>query len=534
MTRLLIKKQLWEIFRAYFYDAKKNKKRSTVSTVLFFVLFAAIMLVLLGGIFAGMGIGMCFVLVAANLDWMYFAMFVLVAVLLGCFGSVFNTFSCLYLSKDNDLLLSMPIPIKTIMVSRLMTVYLMGLMYSGIVMLPGVIVYWILGRFTVGSVLGGLLLTFLVSVFVLVLSCALGWVVAKVSTKLKNKSFITVIIALVGFGLYYMVCFRAQEILEAFLNNAVAWGESIQGKVYPLYLIGSVGCGDIKGCILVTVVVALLFVLTWTLIEKSFLSITTATGKVSRVKFQKQALKQKSPKQALFFKELKRFTDSATYMLNCGLGVIFIVLLGGFFLIKGADLLGAIRQEMPFLAGAVAPIYAGALIMAITMNEMTVPSISLEGKNMWILRSLPIDTKEIITQKLNLQFVLTGIPTLLAGICGIIVMRDTPVEAILAMALELAYGFFYAVIGMFLGIKMVNLNWTNEGSVIKQSLNVAIGIFGGFFYGLAVILAAIPLTAFMGAIPYLILATVVTLALGGVTTWWLYTGGVREINSMAI
>ena len=35
MTWILIKKQMMEIFRSYFYDSKKNKKRSTVSTILF-------------------------------------------------------------------------------------------------------------------------------------------------------------------------------------------------------------------------------------------------------------------------------------------------------------------------------------------------------------------------------------------------------------------------------------------------------------------------------------------------------------------
>ena len=39
MFRILLKKQMTEIFRAYFYDAKKNKKRSVFSTVLFFGFF---------------------------------------------------------------------------------------------------------------------------------------------------------------------------------------------------------------------------------------------------------------------------------------------------------------------------------------------------------------------------------------------------------------------------------------------------------------------------------------------------------------
>ena len=37
----------------------------------------------------------------------------MLAIVLGAFGSVFNTYSSLYLAKDNDLLLSMPIPVRT-------------------------------------------------------------------------------------------------------------------------------------------------------------------------------------------------------------------------------------------------------------------------------------------------------------------------------------------------------------------------------------------------------------------------------------
>lgn len=51
---------------------------------------------------------------------MYFAMMGLLASFFGVFGSVFNTYAGLYLAKDNDLLLSMPIPIRTILCARLL------------------------------------------------------------------------------------------------------------------------------------------------------------------------------------------------------------------------------------------------------------------------------------------------------------------------------------------------------------------------------------------------------------------------------
>ena len=51
MLKLLLKKQLLEIFQVYFYDTKKNKARSKTSTAMYFVLFSLLVFGLLGGIF---------------------------------------------------------------------------------------------------------------------------------------------------------------------------------------------------------------------------------------------------------------------------------------------------------------------------------------------------------------------------------------------------------------------------------------------------------------------------------------------------
>ena len=158
MLSVLLKKQLTEIFRNYFYNPKTNKARSKAAVAAYIVLFAVLMVVILGGMFTVLSAALCTPLTAAGLDWLYFALMALLATLLGAFGSVFNTYSGLYLAKDNDLLLSMPIPVNTLMASRLLGVYLMGLMYSGVVMLPAVIVYWVATPAPTAAVIGGVLL----------------------------------------------------------------------------------------------------------------------------------------------------------------------------------------------------------------------------------------------------------------------------------------------------------------------------------------------------------------------------------------
>ena len=66
MLKTLLKKQLTEIFRSYFYDAKKNRARSKTSIALYIVLYVFLMVGLLGGIFTFLARCMCSALASAG------------------------------------------------------------------------------------------------------------------------------------------------------------------------------------------------------------------------------------------------------------------------------------------------------------------------------------------------------------------------------------------------------------------------------------------------------------------------------------
>ena len=347
MVKLLLKKQLSEIFRSYFYDAKKNKPRSKASTVSLIVLYVLLMVGVIGGMFTLFSIGLCAPLHEAGLDWLYFTLFALVGVLMGVFGSVFNTFSGLYQAKDNDLLLSLPIPVRAILASRLLGVYLMGLMFSGVILLPCVIVYWAVGVLTAATVLGGIALILAVSLLVLVLSCLLGWVVAKIHSKLKRKNLLTTLIALAFFALYYMVCFRANELIEQLMLHLNEVGAAIRGSAYPLYLMGRMGAGDYLAVVLVLAVMAALCALTYLLLSRTFLSIATANNGGAKAVYKETTVKAAGVPAALLRKELGRFTASPNYMLNCGLGTVMLPILGA--LVLAPRLLGLSLAEAAVL-----------------------------------------------------------------------------------------------------------------------------------------------------------------------------------------
>ena len=482
MLKILVKKQLTEIFRSYFYNAKTNKARSKGAVAGYIILFAVVM-VGLGGMFTMLSLVLCGVLVSAGMDWLYFTLMGLLAILLGAFGSVFNTYSGLYLAKDNDLLLSMPIPVNTLMASRLLSVYLMGLMYSGVVILPAVIVYWVVAPVTAGAILGGILLLVLLSIFVLTLSCALGWVVAKISLKLKNKSFITMLASLVFISAYYFFFFRAQTFIEDMVSNAAVYGDKIKGAAYPLYLFGQVGAGDGVAMLVISAVVLALFAVMWVLIARSFLHMATATGRTERRVYREKAAVRCSVQAALLAKELGRFTASPNYMLNCGLGILLMPVAGVMLVWKGGDIEAALGSA-PGTAGMLPVLLAAAVCMLVSMNDMAAPSVSLEGKSLWLAQSLPVTPWQVLQAKLEMQVLLTAVPAAVCLLCAVLAISMTAAEAMLMVVISLLFVALSALLGLFLGLKMPNLTWTSEIAPIKQSACVTIALFGGWAYAL--------------------------------------------------
>ena len=482
MLKLLLKKQLLEIFQIYFYDAKKNKARSKISTAIYFVWFILFVFGLLGGIFTFLAVKLCTPLLTAGIDWLYFALMGLIAVLLGAFGSVFNTYAGLYLPKDNDLLLSMPIPVSTLVGARLFGVYLMGLLYSVVVILPAIIVYWVIAGVTLPVILGGLLMTLLISVFVLILSCVLGWMVAKISQKLKHKSLITVLVSLAVIGVYYFVYFKAQSLIQDLLANATVYGARIKGTAYPVYLFGSIGVGDVRASVIVSVAVAVLFFMMWVLLSRSFLKITTSTGKVIHREYREKHSRQRSIDVALLGREISRFTASPNYMLNCGLGTFLMPLCAIAMLWKGGELFEMLDAMFAETEGSVLLLLCVVLCGLASMNFMTAPSVSLEGKSIWFLKSLPVEPWRIFRAKISMQLLLTGLPLLLCVMCTVTVYSMYSLQLLMILLFGGSYVWLMALLGLFLGVKMPTLTWTNEIMPIKQGGAVIITLLCGFVY----------------------------------------------------
>lgn len=246
----LVKKQLAEIWSKNRKTKNGKKPRSSGATIaLFSVLFF-----LLAVMFFFMSMGLFFALGEVGLESLYFCLVSVLAVAIGVFGSVFNTYSSLYLARDNESLLAMPIPPIFIIASRLVSVYAMGLLYEALVIVPAVAVWLIFGSPSVLSVIFSILLIPLLGFLILALTCVLGFVVAVISSHLKNKSIITVIISLVLLGGYYYLCSQMSSIMESVIANSESVAAAMRSYAVPLYLFGRAAVGEAVPMLLFTLI----------------------------------------------------------------------------------------------------------------------------------------------------------------------------------------------------------------------------------------------------------------------------------------
>ena len=184
------------------------------------------------------------------------------------------------------------------------------------------------------------------------------------------------------------------------------------------------------------------------------------------------------------------------------------------------------------VTGFFAVLLAACMCAVIAMIDIAAPSVSLEGKTLWQLQSLPVDPWQPLLAKLRIQWILTLIPTLICSILAIFAFSFTVPERILILLLPLAYGIFSGMAGLSLGLKFPNLSWTNETAPIKQSASVTIALFGGWGYAIIVGGLYCLLYSFLSAAVYLVLVLALTIILSALLYAWLRKRGTKIFASL--
>ncbi len=525
MIRVLLKKQFMEIFSWLYRNKKKNKNRTKLGIVLTSIVYM-FLLVCVGGLFYGIAYQLS-PLIRFGYGWLYFAIMGLVAIGLGVFGSAFNSYESLYKSKDNDLLLSMPIPMPAILTARLFGVLMIGLIYLVTALVPTLIIWFSNISISLSAIICTAVAVLMILLLVLVLSAFVGWVVALVAGKVKRKNIVTVFISLGLCAMYFLVG-NLDESLQAVTLNPLGTAQIIKSSLFPLYHMGLAAEGNVISTLIFSAIVCALFSLEYFVMSRSFISLTTVNRGTVKKTYKESRAKARSPRHALLIKEALKFSGSSTYMLNCGLGVVFLPVAAVFFIWQKESILSVVESLMSIFGSEVAGLAAALVIcFLISTIDISAPSVSLEGKSIWIIQSLPVNASEVLMAKLYFHLYVALPPTAFLLIVVEALLRPSFAMGALIALIAFAFLLLSASVGLFVNLKFPNLTWTNEAVPIKQSMSVGVAMLGG--WGLAAALGVIYyfLSSYISPLLYALIVAVLFLSLSLILTRYIRTKGAR-------
>lgn len=267
--------------------------------------------------------------------------------------------------------------------------------------------------------------------------------------------------------------------MQTLLLDPAGMADKVKGIAYPLYQMGLAAEGKWNAFLFFAFAVLVLFAVIYFILQKSFLALSIANkGNKKAVYVEKKAHTASIPR-ALLRKEVFRFTQSPIYMLNCGLGIVFILFAAVMLLVKK----GTVDSLLMMFIGyedRIALVATAAICMITTMNDMAAPSVSLEGKNIWILQVLPVSGWQVLKAKLGLQIIFTLLPTTFLIICVEWILKPAAVFVVLLPLTVVLFIIMMAAFGLTCNLKAPNLKWTNETVPVKQSMSVTAALFGGW------------------------------------------------------
>lgn len=486
MLKILLKKQILESLAALTKRGTNKKKKSKNTNLLLYAVLLVYLCGLFGLLFYQMMDTLCEPLVNANLTWLYFALAGTAATALGIIGSVFAAQHQLFEAKDNEFLLSMPVSPSKLLLSRMLVLYIESFAFEAVVFIPAIIRWIQTSDISVLGIIFAFAILFVLPLFALTLSCILGWLVAIISSRMRNKSLITIVLSLLLFAVYYYIYFKINDLLQLILVNAEEVGRSVKIALYPLYHMGNAMTGNVASFVIFLAIIIAAFAITCCVLAITFLKVALTKRSVQKIKYREKTLKVSNIRNALFKRELSRISKNPTYMLNCAMGTFFLVL-GTLFLIIKSSTIRDFITGMPFLSEFLPAIACLAICFIASMNMLTTPSISIEGKNLWILQSFPISGWSVLKSKLNLHIILTGIPSLLASAVICATFSFSPLMSVLLFLTPFIFIILTAAAGLLINLRFPMLDWSNETIAVKQSSSLLLSmLFNWTLLGLTI------------------------------------------------
>ncbi len=413
---------------------------------------------------------------------------VLCALLISALAFVFTflkTNGYLFNFKEYDMLISLPFDIKTVAACKFLYMYIKSLPWYLSISVAMLIGYSIFAGFSIATTILWLLLSLCLPLIPMVLASFLGFIIAKIGSYFKKTNIVQTILTFI----LIIAAFMSRFVIESVFKNGQVRDVLEQSKAATedaaaIYLPAdwfakAVNELSVTAAMLLIIVSILLFAVVFAIVGRYYRSLNSALrSHAASGEYTMGAQKKSSVVNAIAFKEFRRMTGSTVYLTNAGVGEILVSLLAVLSLVFGFDrLVSTVTQNAPIDPAILRPAIPFIIYFCLGMISTCACSPSLEGKNYWIVQSLPISKKTLYQGKMLFNMYLTVPFMAFATLCICISAKVSLPDMLLYLILGFVLCALSTTWGCICGIRHMRLDWENEVEVVKQGAGVGIYLF---------------------------------------------------------
>jgi len=469
-------------------SAKKRAKRKLTST---FVLFLAC--VYMSGVYS-MG------MLNGGLDGVTYtlapALMLMAGSVLGAITTLTKAGTVLFSAASLDPLLPLPLERRTVILSRIFSLYFEELLIqAGMLLTAGVCAQIVIKTLPAAFWPVLILTVFLAPLIPLAVGGLIGLFVAMLTVRMKNKALFTTVFSMAFVVGVMFLSFNAGTMFTDMADIA----GSLQARLFGLYpparlfvegLTGSVGAFllfaglSLLGLALLCLAAVKGFSFFYGAIN------ATAASRAFRMGRQKRS----GVLLTLCKKELRQKYNTPAWIMNTDMGTLMAIILTVVLIVGGRETVQEVLEEV-FGRGKEAGLLFGLVIATVQcMNLTATSSVSMEGKGLWLIKSLPVKADSWLQSKLLVSMLPPAVGGLVCGFALTIGWRLPAWNALLILAMCLLFGWAFSVVELALGLHFARFDWENPAEVIKQGGGVMLSMLVTFL----VVGAAAALVIFFG------------------------------------
>ena len=423
---------------------------------------------------------------------------IILSMIITLFFSMFHTLGALYFGRDTAAMAYLPLSPRAHMAAKWTGVYLSELFFTLVILLPLLIIHGVSTHANALFYITAVLVTLVTPVYPLSLSLLLSSILGRFTSMAKNKEVWivigTIMMLVVVLGSEWLLIPHMPEeaddayILQLLIDNRAMLETTIGAFPPVLWAVDGIGGQTSFAILFVVVSVTTVALIIWAL-GKNYLQIClrhTEHGTKARRVYRKKGdpYQQRSPFMAICRRELGEVFKTPTYLLNAVLGVLMMPIMlismsvgmtSGDEAINISDVLNQLLGSMSGID--ITLIFAAVMSLMSLMCPISATAISREGKRLPIMRMIPVSPRTLLHAKLLVSMLIVGAGSVVMGIAAVFILGiDYLPHVAAAVLLSNVISYVISICNIIIDLLKPVLDWKNENEVMKQNMNLLIGM----------------------------------------------------------